>query len=90
MLKRMLLSVTFVAALGAAGFGLADTAEARHKCHRGGFYGGYVPHTRVVHYHAAPYFHPAFYAPDPYYYAPGSLHYYRHGRRSSFGFSIGF
>jgi hypothetical protein len=39
MVKRVLLALTFVAALGAAGFGLSGAAQAGHGCGYGGGYG---------------------------------------------------
>ena len=48
MFKRILLALTFVAALGVAGLGMSNSADAYGGCHRssyyGGGYGGYAPY----------------------------------------------
>jgi hypothetical protein len=91
MVKRVLLALTFVAALGVAGLGISNTAEAGHGCNRGGgggYYGAY--------YAPAPYYGPrvvrrSYYA-QPAYYGPSSgyFNYGRYGRRGGYSFSIGF
>ena len=91
MLKRVVLALVFVGALGAAGAGLADKAEAHGGCYHGGYgYGGgyraYYPDY-------------GWYAPRYTYYrgGPHRVHRYRgfphgHNHRDSGGvyFSIGF
>ena len=47
MLKHVLLSLTFIAALAAAGLGTASKAEASHGC---GYYGGYGGYGYRSHY----------------------------------------
>lgn len=94
MVKRVLLALTFVAALGVAGLGITNTAEAYGGCHRGGggYYGAYygrpAPYygygPRVVrrsYYYGAP----AYYGPGP-----GYISYGRYGRHSGFSISLGF
>lgn len=71
MFRRMLLAISFVAALGVAGFAATDSAEA-HGCRRGGYggyhgayygggYGGYYPQAYRSYYPAAYYGPPAYY-----------------------------
>ncbi|WP_425396147.1 hypothetical protein [Aeoliella sp.] len=65
MAKRLLMVMLFVGAIGVASLVTADTAEARHRCYRGGYghyYGGPVV-TRS-------YYGGGFYAPRRAYYAP--------------------
>ena len=92
MMKRILLALTFVAALGAAAVGMASTAEAGHGCHRG--YGGHG--YRAFH---SDNYYSGGYGPRFSYYRshPRQVHYYRgfphhhhHRDRSGIYFSIGF
>ncbi len=71
MFKRILLSLTFVAAFGAAGFCLTDSAQAW----RGGYYGRPYYGPRVAYYGAPvvpyrAYYGPRVVRPYPVYYAP--------------------
>ena len=68
MLKRVLLALTFVAALGAAGVGMTNKAEARHDCDYG--YGGYGGYGYGGYY-------PSYYS--SYGYAPRFTYYRSHG-----------
>ncbi len=43
MFKRVVLALTFVAALGAAGLGMSSNANAGHGCGYGYEYGAYYP-----------------------------------------------
>jgi hypothetical protein len=49
-MKRILLALTFVAALGAAGLGIGSKAEAWHGCHDGYGYGHYGYRSYPVYY----------------------------------------
>jgi hypothetical protein len=91
MVKRVLLALTFVAALGVAGMGFSNTAEAHGGCYRGGGGGGYYG----AYYAPAPFYGPryraAYYAPPVVYGpGPGYISYGRYGRHSSFSISLGF
>jgi hypothetical protein len=92
MVRRILLALTFVAAFGAAGLGLSNTAEAHGGCGRGGGGGGYYG----AYYGPAPYYGPpvrrVYYAPAPAYYGPGPgyINYGHYGRHSAFSISLGF
>ena len=68
-MKRILLALTFVAALGAAGLGMSNTAEARHGCAYGGF--------------AYPAYYPSYYS--YYDYGPQFTYYRSHGHRGHHG-----
>ncbi|HEY3392458.1 MAG TPA: hypothetical protein VGK58_07115 [Lacipirellulaceae bacterium] len=75
MLKRALLALAFVAALGAAGMGVANKAEAGHGHFYGGYYGGYGT------------YYPSYYGgyghgPRFSYYRGFGSHYGHHGHRS--------
>ena len=75
MLKRVLLALTFVAALGAAGVGMAGKAQARHDCDYG--YGGYGHGGHYPGYYSS-----YGYAPRlTYYRSHGYPHYGRHHHR---------
>lgn len=98
MVRRVLLAISFVAALGVAGFVATDSADA-HGCRRGGYggyggyygayygggYGGYYPYVqRTSYYPSAYYGAPAYYGRSYY----GGHH---HGHdRGGVSFSIGF
>ena len=94
MLRRILLAITFVAALGAAGLVAPDTADAWRWRGRGyyGYYGGpprayYYGYRRPygAYYPGAYYYGPRVYR--PYYYGyPG----YYYGPRNRVAFSVGF
>ena len=94
MLRRIILALTFVAALGVAGLGMSNTADAWHSCHRG-YYGGYGGYSSA-YYGGYPYVyrasywprHSTFYGPPAYY----GGHYGGHGHYGHSGvhFSIGF
>jgi hypothetical protein len=85
MFRRIMLAITFVAALGAAGLATPNTAEAR-RWDRGGYYSGYYYGPRVYGGYVGPYrtYYPGgyvrrYYRPriyDPYY-APYYGPYYR-------------
>jgi len=89
----MLMAISFVAALGVAGFVATDSAEA-HGCRRGGYrgyygayygggYGGYYPGV-----YRASYYPPVYYG-APVYYGGGCHHghcHYPSGVSFSFGF----
>jgi hypothetical protein len=89
MLRRIILALTFVAALGVAGLGMSKTADAWHSCNRG-YYGGYGGYSS------------AYYGGNPYDYSPrywprystfyGAPVYYghRHHHHSGVHFSFGF
>lgn len=91
MFRRTSLALALVATLGFGGLGIANTAEAGHGCHRGGYYSGHHGHgghggygygPRVSYYGGyGGYYAPAYY--QPYYPA-----YYNRG--SGVYFSIGF
>lgn len=94
MIRRMLLAVSFVAALGVAGFGATGTAEAGHGCRSGGYGGyyganyGYYPH--VVR---SSYYPPVYYGEPVYYghsYYGGHHGHHGHGGHSGLHFSFGF
>ncbi len=66
MFRRVLLAISFVAALGVAGFVATDSAEA-HGCRRGGYggyhgayygggYGGYYPQAYRTNYYPPVYY----------------------------------
>jgi hypothetical protein len=74
MLKRVLLSLTFVAALAAAGLGTASKAEAGHGC---GYYGGYGGYGHRSYY-------PSYYGHYGHGYGP-SFSYYRGFGDSHYG-----
>jgi hypothetical protein len=93
MIRRILLAITFVAALGAAGLATPDTADAwrwRGRGYYGSYYGG--PPRAYYYGYGRPYraYYPGYYSPRvyrPYYYGyPG----YYYGPRSRVAFSIGF
>lgn len=92
MVRRVLLALTFVAALGVAGLGFSSTAAAHGGCGRGGGYGGYYG----AYYGAAPFYGPrvrrTYYYGPPAYYGPGPgyISYGRYGRHSGFSISLGF
>lgn len=91
MFKRVLLALTFVAALGVASFGITNTAEARHGCHRGGgYYGAY--YGRAPYYGYGPVVRRSYYYGPPVVYGrgPGYFRYGRYGRHSGFSIAIGF
>jgi hypothetical protein len=92
MIRRVLLAISFVAALGVAGFVATDTAEA-HGCRRGGYggyygayygggYGGYYP--QVIR---SSYYPPIYYGAPVYYGGHGHRHHHHH---DGISFSIGF
>jgi hypothetical protein len=94
MVKRTLLALTFVAALGAAGFGLNGNAQAGHGCgYGGGYYGGGYGY-RTFYPSYRPYF--TGYGPPAYYrnygYHGGHGHHGHHGHHDHGGvyFSFGF
>jgi hypothetical protein len=98
MFKRVVLAVTFVAALGAAGLGMSGPAMAGHGCGYGGYGGhGYGGHGYRAYYsdHYSDWGYAPRFTYDRDY--PGHVHYYRgyphrhyHKDRSSVYFSIGF
>ena len=89
MFRRMLLAISFVAALGVAGFVATDSADAhgnrhgRHRAYYGNYYGGgygYYPHV-----YRSSYYPPTYYGPV--YYGGYGGHCHDHGGVSiSFGF----
>ena len=94
MFRRMLLALAFVGALGAAGFGVTNTAEARHGCRYGGYgdyygayYGGYYPHV-----YRSSYYPPAYYGAPVYrsYYGGYGGYGGRCHDRGGVYFSVGF
>jgi hypothetical protein len=65
MIRRTLLAISFVAALGVAGFAATDSADAhghrhgRHRGHYGAYYGGgygHYPHVYRSSYYPATYY----------------------------------
>jgi hypothetical protein len=94
MLKRALLALTFVAALGAAGFGISSQAEAGHGCGYGyrshyypshySHYDGYDYGSRISYYRAHERHHRHY---DHY---PNHHHGRHHHHGSGVHFSIGF
>lgn len=95
MTKRMMLVLTFVAALGFGALGAASPASAHGGCYRGGGhgYGGYGGYGPAVTYRS--YYGPRYYGPTVYpsYYRGYSGYggaYIPLGRRSGLSFSIGF
>ena len=90
MIRRMLLAISFVAALGVAGFGISTTAEA-HGCRRGGYgYGGYYGAYYAPSYGVYPNVYRSSYYP-PVYYGP-TLYggYGRHRHDGGLYISLGF
>jgi hypothetical protein len=93
-----MLAITFVAALGAAGFVATDSADAhgRGRGYRGGHGGGYYNSFYAPSYGYYPHVHRASYWPAPYYGAPVyyGRSYYGGGHgchdRGGVSFSIGF
>jgi len=77
MFKRVLLSLTFVAALAAAGLGTANKAEAGHGC---GYYGGYGGYGYGDYY-------PSYYGGYGYGHGPRFSYYrvYGHSRYGGYG-----
>jgi hypothetical protein len=75
MVRRMFLAISFVVALGLAGLGMSNTAEA-HGCGRGG-YGGYYGAYYAPSYGVYPYVSRASYYPPVYY---GPAYYGGYGR----------
>jgi hypothetical protein len=97
MLKRVLLGLTFVAALGAAGLGMTSSAQADHRCGYGGYgyrtayypsyhsyYGGYDYGPRVSYYRS--YGHRGYHGHHRQHYHHG----HRDHDRGRVSFSIGF
>lgn len=83
MFRRIVLALTFVAAFGAAGVGLASKAEAHGgRCGYGGYGGGYAAYNgyRGVYYGGYPTFYPSPYVAG-YAYAPPVVFYPGGGRR---------
>jgi hypothetical protein len=94
MFKRIMLTLSFLAAFGVAGIGASSSADARHWHHHRGYYygprvtyyGGYYRPYRTYYYGPRYYGNPGYYSnyyygyPDYYYYGPGS----------GVSFSIGF
>jgi hypothetical protein len=102
MMRRMLLALTFLAALGAAGVGMANKAEAHDGWgrHRGcGYSSGLATYNgyRGVYYGGYPTYYPSpfvagyTYAPPVVVY-PGGRRHHRHRRydRGGITFAIGF
>ena len=92
MFKRILLSLTFVAALGAASLGTSSKALAWDDCHSGygyqaAYYPTYAPYygytPRVAYY---PQVYPAYYRG----YDGGHHRHHRHHRHHDSGLSISF
>ena len=78
MFKRVVLALTFVAALGAAGLGMGSKAVAGHGCGYGRYGGyGYGGHSYRAYY--SDHYGDWGYAPRLRYYSeyPGHVHYYR-------------
>jgi hypothetical protein len=94
MVRRVLLALTFVAALGVGSVGLSNTADAHGGCYRGGYGGGYGRSYYGAYYAPAPYYGPrvrsAYYGPAYYGPGPGYISYGRYGRHSGFSISLGF
>jgi hypothetical protein len=88
MFRRVVLALAFVAALGAGGLGLANSADAHGGgCGRGGYYGYYGAYY--------PGYYPAYYGPRAAYYGGGYGGPYggynpHHHHHSDVFFSIGF
>jgi hypothetical protein len=99
MFRRMLLAISFMAALGVAGFVATDSAEA-HGCRRGGYggYGGYYGAYYGGGYDYYPHVYRTSYYPSVYYGGPvyygghrGHGHHGHHGHGGGgVSFSIGF
>jgi hypothetical protein len=96
MFRRVLLTLAFVGALGAVGFGVTNAAEAhgyRRGCDYyggyggyGDYYGGYYPYV-----YRSSYYPPAYYGPPVYRSYYGGYGGHRHYRdRGGVYFSIGF
>ena len=91
MLRRIVLAITFVAALGVAGLGMSKSADAWGGCHRGygggyysGYHSGYYPHVYRSSYWPR---HSTFYGPPVYY---GGYGHYGHYGHDGVSLSIGF
>lgn len=94
MFRRIMLAITFVAALGAAGLATPNTADAwRGRGYYGAYYGprvygGYVRPYRMVYPGGSStrYYGPRYYAPyyGPYYYGDPGYYYYRPAPRVAF------
>lgn len=92
MVRRVLLAISLMAALGVAGFGATSTAEA-HGCRHGGYGGyygayygggyGYYPHV-----YRSSYYPPIYYGAPVYYGGCGGHHHHCHD--DGVHFSIGF
>lgn len=92
MFKRILLALTFVAALGAASVGTSTKAGA-HDCGYGGYgyraayYPGYAPYYAYPAYPRVAYYPGSFAPVYPVYYGGGPRHHRHHdGISISFGF----
>jgi hypothetical protein len=91
MFRRMMLALTFVAALGVAGLGMSKTADAWGGCHRGGYYGGYGGYDGGYGAYYAPYGYRTSYFPRYGAYYDGYYGYYpRYHRHGGVSFSVGF
>ena len=95
MFRRIVMALTFVAALGAAGVGLANNAQAQ-GCGYGGYGGGYAHYNgyRNVYRGGYPTYYPSYYSagyvytPPVVFYPGGRGHGYRshHGHHGHGGF----
>ena len=74
MLKRIILTLTFATAFGAAGLSLTDKADAQWRWN--GPYTSYYYGTPAYDYgYYAPYQYRSYYAPQTYFYAPRAYYY---------------
>jgi hypothetical protein len=98
-MKRILLALTFVVALGAAGFGMTSTAQARHGCYDGYGYGyggyGYSSYSPVSYYGGWGYPRHSYYRSHGHRHHRhdghrGHHHHHRGHNRGGVYFSIGF